>query len=505
MENEYTVKTTNGQILGYARRGIIKFKGIPYAAPPVGDLRFKTPAPVVPWEGVREALEYSPIAPQPQSALESQFGEERPQNEAECLTLNIWTSTLDHEKRPVLFFIHGGGFVTGTGASLDGSRLVSRGDVVVVSINYRLGSLGFLYMPDEPDASANVGLLDMVAALEFVRDNISNFGGDPENVTIFGESAGGFAVASLLATPAAKGLFHRAIPQSGAAHPLRFNPEDGREVHDRLVEKLGVEKGNISALRAIPAEDIIKAQIAITGQNEGEFGTGRPLNLGPVVDKAVLPSHPLDAVRNGYAKGIDLLIGSNLDETKLWNMWNPKAHEISESGVFKGVNGMVSLTGKDESKTRELIEIYGRKRKTPRDLMDAVSTDYMFRIPSVLMAEAQSEHSENTYMYLFAWQNPMEGGKYGAMHALELAFVFGVLLPKGVGIFPKRTEETEALSQAMMDTWISFARDGNPNHENIPQFPRYDSEKRATIIFDKEIKIVDDPYGDERAAWDDLL
>lgn len=505
MENEYIVKTTNGQIQGYARRGIIKFKGIPYAAPPIGDLRFKPPASVEPWEGVREALEYSPIAPQPPAAIESMFGEERDQNEAECLTLNVWTSTLEDEKRPVLFFIHGGGFVTGTGASLDGSRLVSRGDVVVVSINYRLGSLGFLYMPDTPDATANVGLLDMVAALEFVRDNIANFGGDPDNVTIFGESAGGFAVASLLAAPAAKGLFHRAIPQSGAAHPLGFNANAGRKVHDRLVEKLGLEKGDIGALREIPAEDIIKAQIAITGQDEGEFGTGRPLSLGPVVDKAVLPSHPLDAVRNGYAQDIDLLVGSNLDETKLWNMWNPKADEISESAVFKGVNGIINLTGNDESKTRELIEIYGQKRKTPRDLMDAVSTDYMFRIPSVLLAEAQSEHRDHTYMYLFAWQNPMRGGKYGAMHALELAFVFGVLLPKEIAIFPRKTEETQALSEAMMDTWISFARDGNPNNGNIPEFPRYDSEKRATIIFDKKIEIVDDPYGDERAAWADLL
>ncbi len=257
--------------------------------------------------------------------------------------------------------------------------------------------------------------------------------------------------------------------------------------------------------KLIPAEDIIKAQIAITGQDEGEFGTGRPLSLGPVVDKAVLPSHPLDAVREGFAKDIDLLVGSNLDETKLWVMLNPNSDEISEGGAYKGVNRIVSLAGKDKKKTKEMMEIYGRKRKTPRDLMDAVSTDYMFRIPSVLLAEAQSEHRENTYMYLFAWQNPMRGGKYGAMHALELAFVFGVLLPKEIGIFPKRTEETQALSEAMMDTWISCARVGNPNNGNIPQFPRYDSEKRATIIFDKEIEIVNDPYGDERAAWDDLL
>ncbi|MBW1710260.1 MAG: carboxylesterase/lipase family protein [Deltaproteobacteria bacterium] len=505
MENDYAVETTNGKIRGYGRRGVIKFKGIPYAAPPVGDLRFKPPAPVEPWGGVRDTLEYSPIVPQPPAAIESMFGEQREQNEAECLTLNVWTSAIDDKKRPVMFFIHGGGFVTGTGASLDGSRLVLRGDVVVVSINYRLGTLGFLYMPDEPDAAANVGLQDMVAALKFVKDNISKFGGDSDNVTIFGESAGGFAVASLLAMPSAKGLFHRAIPQSGAAHPLGFNAKAGTRVYDRLIEKLGVKKGDLDALRKISSEDLIKAQVSIMPDTGGDFATDRPLRLGPVVDKEILPEHPLDALRNGYAKEIDILVGSNLDETKLWNMWNPNADKIDEDGLFKGVNAIVGLTGKDENKTKELIEVYKEKRKTPRDIMDAVSTDYMFRIPSIRLAETQCVHQKNTYMYLFTWQSPLKGGKYGAMHALELAFVFGVLLPKEIGIFPKKNEETQAISDAMMDTWISFARSGNPNNANIPQFPQYDNKERATIIFDKKIEIVNDPYGKERAAWIDLL
>ena len=505
MENDYVVETSNGKIRGYERRGIIKFKGIPYAAPPIGDLRFRPPAPVEPWGDVRDTVEYSPTAPQPPAAIESMFGDPREENEAECLTLNVWTSSLDADKRPVMFFIHGGGFVTGTGASLDGSRLVLRGDVVVVSINYRLGSLGFLYMPDEPDATPNVGLLDMVAALGFVKENISRFGGDPDNVTIFGESAGGFAVASLLAMPSAKGLFHRAIPQSGAAHPLGFNTKAGARVYDRLTENLRLEKGNISALREVPAEDMIKAQISIMPDTAGDFSSGRPLRLGPVVDNEILPEHPLDALRKGYAKDIDILVGSNLNETKLWNMWNPDADEINEMGLLKGSTGIVSLAGKDESKALEMIEDYKQLRKTPRDIMDAISTDYMFRIPSVRLAEAQCVHQKNTYMYMFAWQSPMNGGKYGAMHALELAFVFGVLLPKDIGIFPKRSEETQALSDAMMDTWISFSRDGNPNNASIPQLPPYDAEKRATVIFDKEITIVDDPYGNERAAWEDVM
>lgn len=506
MENETVVQTSNGKVRGYGKRGVIKFKGIPYAAPPVGNLRFKPPAPVQPWSGMRDALEYSGIAPQPPSTLESMFGgEPRPQKEAECLTLNVWTPAADNKKRPVLFFIHGGAFVTGTGASLDGSRLVLQGDVVVVSINYRLGTLGFLYMPDVPDATPNVGLLDMAAALRFVKDNIAAFGGDPASVTIFGESAGGFAVASLLGMPAAKGLFHRAIPQSGAAHPLGFDAKAGERVYEQLMAKLGLKKGDIAGLRKLPAEDLIKAQIAIMPAGEGDFSTDRPLRLGPVIDKKILPVHPLEALRNGYAKEIDLFVGSNLDETKLWNLWNPKADEIDDKGLFKGAGGIVSLTGRGEAETRALIEVYKKLRKTPRNIMDAISTDYMFRIPSVRLAEAQAGHRKNTYMYLFAWQSPLRGGKYGAMHALELPFVFGVLLPKEIGIFPQKTDETEALSRAMMDTWIAFAKSGTPNNKGIPQVVPYDAKKRATIVFDKKIQVVDDPYGGERAAWNGLL
>ncbi len=505
MVNEYVVETSNGKVRGYGRRSIIKFKGIPYAAPPDGISRFKPPAPVEPWTGVRDALEYSPIVPQPASELEMMFGGQKVQNEAECLTLNIWTPAVDTSKRPVMFFIHGGAFVTGTGASLDGSRLALRGDVVVVSINYRLGVLGFLFLPDETDASSNVGLLDMVAALRFVKENIARFGGDPDKVTIFGESAGGFAVASLLATPSAKGLFHRAILQSGAAHPLGMNPEAAMRAHEKLIKELGIQKGDLKALRRFSSEEIIKAQIAIMPDQSEGFSIDRPLRLGPVVDGGVLPDHPLSAIRKGYAKEIDIFIGSNLDETKLWNLLNPKAEKIRQEGLEKGTKAIAALTRKSEGHVDKLLKIYQQTRNTPRDIMDALTTDYTFRIPSIRLAEAQSVHQKNTYMYLFTWQSPFRGGKYGAMHALELGFVFGVLLKTEVGIFPKRDEETEALSGAMMDTWISFARTGNPNNASIPPLPPYDLKKRSTIIFDKEIKIVDDPYGQERAAWDELL
>jgi para-nitrobenzyl esterase len=505
MENEWVVETSNGKVRGYGRRGIIKFKGIPYAAPPVGNLRFSPPAPFEPWSGVRDALEYGPTAPQAPSNLEALFGGQRAQNEAECLTLNIWTPGVDSSKRPVMFFIHGGAFVTGSGASFDGSRLALRGDVVIVSINYRLGALGFLYLPDEKDASANVGLLDMIAGLRFTKENIYRFGGDPDQITIFGESAGGFAVGSILAAPSAKGLFRRAILQSGATHPLGGYPEEAKRAGDKLIETLNLKKGDLQTLRKITAEEIIKAQIAIMPDASGGFSLSRPLRLGPVVDGEVVPELPLSAIRKGCAKEIDIFVGSNLDETKLWNLLNPEAEKIQIEGLKKGIKAIAALTGKREGQADKLLKIYQETRNTPRDIMDAITTDYTFRIPSIRLAEAQSRHQNNTYMYLFTWQSPFRGGKYGAMHALELGFVFGALLGTEVGIFPKRDAETETLSGAMMDTWIAFARTGNPNNPAIPALSPYAVNKRATVLFDKEISVVDDPYGQERAVWEELM
>ncbi len=499
MENDIIVETSHGKIRGYSRRGLIKFKGIPYAAPPVGELRFKPPAPVEPWEGLRDATQYSPVSIQPPSNLEDLFAEPLPQSESECLTLNIWTQNLKDEKRPVMFWIHGGGFITGNGASLDGARLVLRGDVVVVSINYRLGYLGFFFMPDMPDTTANAGLLDMVAALEWVRKNISKFGGNPNNVTIFGESAGGMAVSSLLAMPSAKGLFHRAIPHSGAANKFSYNPVFGIKVYENLIQKLGVEKGDIEALRKSPAEDFIVPQVNATELREGG------LRVGPVVDKNTLPEHPLEAISKGFAKDIDVFIGSNLDENKLFLMWTPKAFGLTEEGLNKTVNTLMRFTKQKESKSMEIIDSYRELRKSPRDIADAILTDYMFRIPSIRLAEEQSKYQKNIYMYLFTWKSPFDGGKYGAMHALELPFVFGLLGDRDIGIFPRRSEETQKLSEQMMDAWLAFARTGNPNHENIPELPPYDQEKRATILFNKEVTVEQDPYRNERAVWDNIL
>jgi len=499
MGEKFIVKTKSGKIQGYFNRGVIKFKGIPYAAPPIGNLRFKPPLPVEPWENIRDVIKYSPVCPQPPSALEEMVADPFPQSEKDSLTLNIWTQKLNNEKRPVMFFIHGGAFRTGSGRALDGSRLVLRGDIVVVSINYRLGPFGFLYMPDIPDATANVGLLDMVTALKWVRENIIQFGGNPENITIFGESAGAFAVNCLLAIPSAKGLFKRAIVQSGYVNKFSSQPSTGIKVYETLLEKLDIEKGDVESLRNLPFETIIEKL------NSFEDNRQDVISFTPTIDEDILPRNPFEAVKNGFAKDIDLFVGSNLDETKMWALWATGGDNFTEERLERRVNGIMRLISQNETKSKVLIETYKKLRKTPRDIFDAIDTDYQFRIPSIRLAEAQSQHHKNTFMYLFSWKTPWEGGKYGAMHALELSFVFGILLDKNQGIFPRKTEETQELSAKIMDAWIAFARTGNPNHKNIPELPAYDKGKRATILFDKEVTVENDPYGNEREAWDAIL
>jgi len=499
VEDKFIVKTKSGKIQGYFNRGVIKFKGIPYAAPPVGNLRFKPPLPVEPWKNIRDGTQYSPVCPQPPSALEEMVSDPFPQNEVDSLTLNVWTKKLNDEERPVMFFIHGGAFLTGSGRALDGSRIVLRGDIVVVSINYRLGPFGFLYMPDVPEITANVGLLDMVTALKWVRENISQFGGNSEDITIFGESAGAFAVNCLLAMPSAKGLFKKAIVQSGYVTKFSCQPSNGIKIYEALIERLGIEKGDVESLRNLPFETII--------EKLGNFEDNRQdaISFTPTIDEDTLPENPFEAVKNGFARDIDLFVGSNLDETKLWGLWPSGGDEFTEETLERRVNGIMRLISQNETKSKELIELYKKQRKTPRDIFDAIDTDYQFRISSVNLAEAQSQHQKNTFMYLFSWKSPWKEGKYGAMHALELSFVFGILLDRNEGIFPRKTEETQELSQKMMDAWIAFACTGDPNHKNIPKLPPYDLNKRATIIFDKEISITNDPYSEERAFWDELL
>ncbi|NVM52601.1 MAG: carboxylesterase/lipase family protein [Candidatus Helarchaeota archaeon] len=495
------VKTQSGKIKGYTSKGLQIFKGIPYAAPPIGPLRFSPPAPKDPWDGVLDATKFGPYASQGYSVLQDLLGRATNQSEADCLTLNVWTPAIDDAKRPVMVWIHGGAFVSG-GAAMsvyDGSALANRGNIVVVTLNYRLGALGFAYIPGE---TANVGLFDQIAVLKWVKNNIEAFGGNPENVTIFGESAGGMSIVCLLAMPAAKGLFHHAIVQSG---PISFDPKMGKKYTDRLMNELGIEVGDIKALREVPVKKIIKVQTKITlSVKFTEF-----LQFSPRIDGDTLPD-PLEAVRAGSASDIDLIVGTNLDEMKLYSIIDPRARNATTEGLYKIMNSIMHFFGQDDAKTKQILKIYKDAREdqystAPNEILYVIGTDLIFRVPATRLAEVQRIHQSNTYNYLFTWPSPAFKGRLGSCHAVEIAFVFGTLdtpfMPEMCGKGPVVNE----ISEKMMDTWIAFARSGNPNHGSIPKWPPYDAEKRSTMLLGSELKLVNAIFEKERKAWDGII
>lgn len=502
MKKTRIIEINSGKLQGYIDKSIEVFKGIPYAEPPIGDLRFNAPMSKKSWSGVLEATNFGPVAPQPPSPFTPQPAP--PQSEEGCLTLNIWTPGTDDKKRPVMLWIHGGSFKNGGSTNYDGRSLANRGDVVIVVINYRLGPLGFLYIPNTPSFSANIGLLDQIQALKWTKENIANFGGDPENITVFGESAGAGAICSLLGMPAAKNLFNRIIPQSGSSSPLGYQKGRAIATAERLTSLLKIEKDDVDSLRKISAEEIIKAQTKMD-QQVLAGGTAFTLGYSPLIDKDTLPKHPLKAVLDGETKNIEVLHGTNKDEMRLWELWYPALKDSEE--LFNRLNLMMKLMGQTEDKVREIISIYSEARKNPTEIYSAIVTDSYFRIPSIRLAEMQSNNQADTYMYMFTYPSPIRNGSLGAVHAIEIPFVFGTLnMPRNDNfkLFPASNKETESLSAQMMESWISFARNGNPNHKKIPEWPQY-KNNRATMVFGKDIKVINDPSKKERSVWDDII
>jgi para-nitrobenzyl esterase len=491
------VETTAGQLQGRIKDGIGDFRGIPYAAPPVGDLRFRPPQAVEPWTGVRDATRFGPMAMQNQGAMETMFGAPpRPMSE-DCLTLNIWTPACDDGRRPVMVWIHGGAFLYGTGATpwYDG-RSFARDDVVLVTINYRLGALGFLNVGGQ----GNNGILDQVAALEWVRDNIAAFGGDPGNVTAFGESAGAMSVGTLLGLPAAKGLFVKAIPESGAAHHGK-KAEDAERVTQEFLSELGVEPGPDVAdrLRAVPAERLLEAQEKVVART---FAGG--LAFTPVIDGVVLPEAPIDAIGKGQASGVSVLVGTTRDEWKLFSMLDPSLGEADDDRIAKRVAGMLSVP----DRAGDVVRHYRTRREgvPTADLWNDLGTDLVFRIPAVRLAEKQSASGNDVYMYRFDYRTPVFGGVLGACHALEIPFVFESLDGAGADMLVGPvSDEMRSLARRMHEAWVAFARTGRPAADGLPDWPRYTPEHRSTMLFDFQPQVVEDPGGDDREVWAGLL
>ena len=492
------VETQSGTIEGRREGDVCVFRGIPFAAPPTGPNRFRPPQPVETWTGVRTALEFSPIAPQLPSPLEQILGSRELEMNEDCLYLNVWTPALDDARRPVMVWIHGGAFTTGAGSIpwYDGTSFATRGDVVVVTINYRIGVLGFLALEglvDGLDDASNLGTLDQIAALEWVRDNIERFGGDPTQVTVFGESAGAMSVGVLLGVPSATSLFHRAILQSGAAQSVGDRAQAERISRDFL-DELGLPDIDAGALRAVPVDEILRAQGNVTLRHWGKV---KGLPLQPIVDGNVLSEHPHDAVAAGSSQEMELMIGTTRDEWRLFALLDPRSGSLTSEELLER---MARVLGSVDA-ARTAIEIYstGDPDETPSDMWAAFQTDRIFRAPATSLAE---KHRGSSYMYLFTYCTEIMGGVLRSCHALEIPFVFNNLDAPGVGRFTGPiTREMRDLALAMHESWIGFARDGQPRSDRLPEWPRYDRDRRATMIFGDGAVVEEDPFADERRLW----
>lgn len=505
--------TTSGKIRGIEKMGCVQFRGVPFAAPATGDRRWRAPESHEGWNDERDCTEFGPICPQVAGTLEALGGRQRevnPQDE-DCLTLNIFTPAVDGARRPVMLWIHGGAFSTGSG------RLpwyyghnFARDGIVCVTTNYRVSAFGFLHLEDhfgpEFAESGTVGTQDQIAALRWIRDNIAEFGGDPDNVTIFGESAGGMSVGTLLAAPAARGLFHKAIPQSGASHSSHQR-ETAARVTERFLRETGVAPGDASALRALPVETILEG-VTRLGQIMGEstelFGedfAGFTMPFQPVNGGDVLPRLPIDAVRDGSGAEIPTLVGTTLEEWKLFTLIAP-----ADGVRVRAVRPLRNLCAAAGKSADELVGAYEKRLGAPSEveLRNAIETDRVFRIPAIRLAEAQIANDAPTWMYRFDWRSPAFGGKLGACHALEITFVFDNLEAPGADMFTGNAAPPE-LATRTHAAWVAFAKTGNPNTGELPDWPLYDTDRRATMLLDAECIVADDPDGDDRRLWDGLL
>ena len=500
---EPIVSTKAGRIEGVCENQQYVFKGVPYAAPPVGALRWMPPQPVAPWAGTRPAKAFRPICPQnpmPGPQMIATLQVDDPQDE-DCLFLNIWTPGLDTARRPVMVWIHGGAFIIGAGSQtmFRSNTLVSRCDVVLVTINYRLGALGFMNLKEVTGgripATGCEGLLDQVAALEWVRDNIAGFGGDPDNITVFGESAGGMSIGCLMGMPAAKGKFQKGILESGAANTVS-SLEDSVDAAVQFLDILRLKGKDVAALRSLSVKQLMGTQ-----QKLGEIMLAKDNRITPfqpVVDGTALPEVPILAIDKGSAAGVKIIAGTNLDEFKLFAIPDPAFRRIDEAGVIQRLEALIP-----PQYVSRVIEAYrkgsaGRGEKTsPAEILMAIQGDLMFRMPSLRLVEAQGRNGQPAYNYLFAWKSPVMGGVLGACHALEVGFVFGSHDASFCGSGP----EADALSAKIQDAWASFARTGNPSCSSIGKWEPYGAG-RATMILDTSCRMEVAPYEAERSVWD---
>jgi para-nitrobenzyl esterase len=508
--------TPLGALEGRREQGITVFRGVPYARSPRDGLRFRHPEPLEPWQSTRRAFSFGSAAPQVgpvHRLIRTAIGAVGSSQSQDCLYLNIWTPGIDRLRRPVMVFIHGGAFILGSGAARlwQGWHLARRGDVVVVTINYRLGALGFLrwrtLVGERGRPPANAGILDQIAALRWVRDHIDAFGGDPENVTIFGESAGAMSVGTLLGARRAKGLFHKAILQSGAAHNVSTSAE-ADEVSQLFVRELGLENPSVEKLAKLPVTEIMRAQALVSAETGIRNGA---LAWQPCVDGDLLERHPLQSVEQGLLSAdVPMLVGTNRDEWKLFIGLDPAAMRLDEAQLRSRF--LRTLRGSDDE-GRPLSEqaweayyrVKGRRGGEPSERWGAFQSDRIFHYPAVRLADVQSEHQPRTYAYVFEWAPPTVQERLGACHGLELPFVFGTLRAPWLRTWLGLSPRAQRLCRVMQDSWVHFARYGSPGHERLPDWPSYSRQARSTMAFDGECTLREDPHERGREFWHPIM
>jgi para-nitrobenzyl esterase len=487
------IDTAAGKIRGVVIDKVYAFKGVPYGASTAGAGRFMPPVKPQAWTDVKDTAQFGHRSPQQPGKLEipevAETSGQGPMGE-DCLVLNVWTNGLKgSRKRPVMVWFHGGGFASGSGdyTMYDGANLARKHDVVVVTTNHRLNAVGYLYLAEIGNpkfaGASNGGLLDMVQALEWVRDNVGNFGGDPNNVTIFGQSGGGGKVATLMATPSAKGLFHRAICESGAAIRGISREAANRSAH-ALLTKLNLKPDQLDQLQNMPFE---KLEEAIKGPG---------MNFGPVVDGKTLPHDPFDPAAPEESANVPLLIGTVEEEVNFFptTMLDP----ITDADLH---NRVKQATRADDATADKLIALYkkNRPRKSNVEIFQIISTDAGFSAGVHTEADRKAMQGKApVFKYYFTWQSPVREGKLRSFHTLEIPFVTANV--DNAKSMTGAGRDRYALSDKMSAAWAAFARTGNPNVKGLPHWPAFTADQRATMIFNDECRLVNNPYKEERLA-----